>query len=433
MKTPSRIVVPIILATAFAGVLMGFLWLQLTQSTRLLHGQSFDDTQLLGAPTNILSDEPIDTGDISLVHLRQGDLLALRGEWAEAEKEYRAAVDTGGGLPALRKLAQAELQRRDIKGVRSTLKKMKANKARPEDILLLEVIIQLRSGELVDAKKELESAEESPQQHYGLALLAIVQGAHQSAIKELQLVIEGWDPVLRSYARTLQSAYDEFALFPEGSDMHLVTLLSRALAQVQECELTIPLLVQITNQKDDYRDAWIVQGYCELVTERPEQALASLEQAYSLDPQKPEIQYFLARSYADLHEYQNAITFLEYALSNGFQPHTEIRRLIAKNALEIGNASLALDQYDALTVDQNATYEAYEGYVTAAAALGQPEQALVKANEAIARWPKDARAYDLLAAVAIQLERNDEARSAIQKALKLNPNLESAKRRMESL
>lgn len=417
MKTPSRIVVPILLAAAFAGILMAFLWFQLTQSTRLLHNRSFDDTQLLGAPTNFLIDDPIDTGDVSLLHLRQGDLLALRGEWTEAEKEYEAAVDSGGGLPALRKLAQAQLQRRDIKGVRSVLKKMKANKARPEDILLLEVIIQLRTGELVDAKKELERAADSPQQHYGLALLAIVQGSHQRAIQELRLVIEGWDPVLRSYARTLQSAYDEFALFPEGSDMHLVTLLSRALAQVQECELAIPLLVQITSQKDDYRDAWIVQGYCELVTQRPEQALASLEQAYSLDPQKPEIQYFLARSYADLHEYQNAITFLEYSLSNGFQPQTEIRRLIAKNALEIGNADLALDQYEALTADPNATYEAYEGFVTAAAALGRPEQALAKANEAIAKWPKDARTYDLLAAVALQLERNDEAKKAIQKGV----------------
>ncbi len=302
MKVSPKIAAPVLLATLCAGGLMAFLWWQLTQSTRLLQGPRFDETELLGLPAEQISDPTFNTDDMSLIHLRQGDLLALRGEWSEAQDEYELSVKAGGGLPALRKLAQAQMQRRDTNGVRSTLRKMKNAGAREEDVLLLETIIMLRSGELIDAQNTLEGADDSPQQHYGLALLAIVQGNHQRAVQELALTIEGWDPVLRSYARTLQSAYDEFALFPSGSDMHLITLLSRALAQVQECELALPLLIQVTTAKDDYRDAWIVQGYCELVTERPEQALASLEHAYSLDPQKPEIQYFLARAYSALHE-----------------------------------------------------------------------------------------------------------------------------------
>lgn len=433
MKIVPKFAAPVLLATLCAGALMAFLWWQLTESTRLLQGQRFDETELLGIPANNMPEDMLDTDDISLMHLRQGDILALRGEWAEAQKEYELSVKTNGGLPALRKLATAQMQRRDTKGVRSTLKKMKNAGAREEDVLLLETIIMLRSGELINAQKALEAADDSPQQHYGLALLSIVQGSHQRAVQELALTTEGWDPVLRSYARTLQSAYDEFMLFPEGSDMHLITLLSRALAQVQECELALPLLIQVTTAKDDYRDAWIVQGYCELVTERSEQALASLEHAYSLDPQKPEVQYFLARAYSALHEYQNAITFFEYALSNGFQPQAEIRRLIAQNALEIGNAGLALDQYDALTLEPNATLEVFEGYISAAVALGRTEEAYAKANLATARWPEDARAYDVLAGVAMQLDKKDDARKAVQKALDLNPNLESAKLKLESL
>ncbi|MBT7337604.1 hypothetical protein HN801_02755, partial [Candidatus Peregrinibacteria bacterium] len=155
--------------------------------------------------------------------------------------------------------------------------------------------------------------------------------------------------------------------------------------------------------------------------------------AYSLDPQKPEVQYFLARAYAALHEYQNAITFFEYSLSNGFQPQAEIRRLIAKNALEIGNAGLALDQYDALTLESTATLEVFEGYISAAAALGRTEEAYTKAILATTRWPNDANAYDLLAGIALQIDKKDDARKAIQKALDLNPNLESAKQKMELL
>lgn len=416
-----------------AGFLIAFLWWQITQSTLQLGGQEFVDTDLLGAPVPIINTIPMDHGDASLLHLRQGDIFALRGEWSEAEEQYQKAVKSEGGLVALRKLAKAQLQRRDIKGIRSTVKQMKSAGARPEDILLIEVIIQLRSGELVEAKKVLDSAEDSPQKHYGLALLALIQGSHDRAMQELALTTNGWDPVLRSYARTLQAAYDEFALFPSGTDIHLITLLSRALAQVQECELALPLLIQVTSSKEDYRDAWVVQGYCELTSERPEQALASLEQAYSLDPQKPEIQYFLARSYAALHEYQNAITFFEYALTNGFAPQGEVRRLIARYALEIGNAGLALDQYDALTNDPDATFESFQGYVAAAAALGQAEAALAKAKLATEKWPDNARSFELLGTIAAQLEKTSEAKAAWQKALEMNPSLPGVKEKLLAL
>ncbi len=433
MKVPPRIIAPVLLASVCAGLLLGFLWWQLTESTLSIHRTSLPSMQLFDPATRVTDASLGDTEDSALLSLRKGDILALRGDWKDAQKEYEQAVKGGGGLPALRKLASAQMQRRDTRGVASTLKKLKSAGAKPEDILLLESIMLLRSGELVEAQNVLEGSTDSPQKHYALALLSVIQGNHERAIAELTATSEGWDPVLRSYARTLQAAYDEFALFPSGSDMHLITLLSRALAQVQECELALPLLVQVTSVKDSYRDAWIVQGYCELTTERAEQALSSLEHAYSLDPQKPEIQYFLARAYAALHEYQNAITFFEYALTNGFLPQAEVRRLIAQNALEIGNAALALDQYKALTEEPDASIESYEGFVTAAAALGRPEEALEKAVEAAEKWSEDARAYQLIGTVAAQLGRTDEARAAYEKALSLNPNLAGVQEKLNAL
>ena len=432
MPIPSRVIAPVVLAAFCVVGLLSFLWWQLQQSTFILQRPLFEQTEQTQFFAE-LPDTPFAPGDESILHLRQGDLLMLRGEWAEAEQEYEASFSAGGGLPALRKLIQTQLQRRDIRGVRSTLRTMEQEGARTEDIFLLETILKLRAGELVEAKEMLESAEDSPQKHYGLALLHIMQGNHEEAHTELTHTENGWDPILRSYARVLQDAYDEFDLFPDGSSIHLTTLLSRALAQVQECELALPLLVQVTSLQDDYRDAWIVQGYCELTTERPEQALASLEHAYSLDPQKPEIQYFLARTYSALYEYQNAITFFEYALTNGFQPQSEVRRLIAKSALEIGNAGLALEQYEAMTEQEGATMESFEGFASAAVALGRPEEALKKAMEAVSTWPDDPRSHELLGTVAAELDRTDEAREAFEKALELNPHRTSAEEKLNAL
>jgi len=434
MTISARITAPIVCALLCAVALVAFLWWQLSQSTEILQRATTEvsDEPTIAQPTGNVS-AAVDPRDQALFHLRQGDLLSLRGQWAEAQEEYEEAVDANGGLPALRKLAQTQLQRRDISGVRSTLRQLKKAGAKTEDLLLLESIVALRTGELLEARKLLQNAEDSPQKHYGLALLAIIEGNHEQSQIELQEVINGWEPVLRSHARTIMAGYQEFALFEESLNIHLITLLARALAQVQECELALPLLVRVTQAKDDYRDAWIVQGYCELTTERPEQALASLEQAYNLDPQKPEIQYFLARSYAAINDHRNAITFFEYSLQNGFQPQSEVRRHIANSALQSGNADLALQQYEALTKDPESTIEPYEGYVTASIALGRSEEAYFMAKEAVKHWPEDAISHDLLGWAALETDKEDEARRELTKALEINPYLTSAEERMKQL
>ena len=435
MRVPIRIAAPVLLALFCALILMGFLWWQLSESTKLLQTvtPTTNNEIIITQPSTIDQYGIGSEGDKALMHLRQGDLFALRGDWLEAQEEYEKSVEAGGELHALKKLAQAQLQRRDLKGVSSTIKKMKAAGAKVEDLLLLESIVDLRKGELVKARKILDGAQESPQKHYGLALLGIIEGTHDRVQEELKLVANGWEPILRAYAKTLQAAYNEYALFPESPEIHLITLLSRALAQVQECELALPLLVQVTQQKDDYRDAWIVQGYCQLVTERPEQALASLEQAYNTDPQKPEIQYFLGRAYANLGDPLNAIIFFEYAAANGFTPEEEVRHYIAKEALRAGKGELALQQYAILVDMKDAPFETFEGFIATGIALGQNEQAEIAAQEAVKRWPKKGKAHELLGNAKLANEKLDEAKTAFQKAIELDPFLLDAKEKLEDL
>ena len=417
------------LALLCTAALLAFLWWQLMESTSLLNRTTetnLTGSVLQGGGTTITT--PLaPTGDEALTHLRQGDLFALRGDWANAQSEYEASVDAGGDIPAMRKLAQAQLQRREVRGVEATIRRLRAAGAKPADLLLLESVVDLRTSEIERARKRLNDAEDSPQQHYGLALLHIITGSHDEAKQELAIVVNGWEPVLRSNARTLLSAYDEFSLFPESPDIHLVTLISRALAQVLECELALPLLTQVIQERSDYRDAWIVQGYCELTTERPTQALASLEQAYTIDPQKSEIQYFLGRAYAAMGDEKNAITFYEYALANGFEPAAEIRQELARAALMQNDSQLALAQYAALVQEEDATLEAFEGLVETSLVLAENERAELAAREAVKRWPEHGRAYELLGKTLMALEQDEEARSMLQRALELNPFLTEAK------
>jgi tetratricopeptide (TPR) repeat protein len=429
VKIPARILVPVLAALLVVGGVLGLIWWQLGDSadhwrTQLRQRQQSSADGLTAAP------DSADTGDQVLIHLRQGDLLALQGDWGEAEKEYEASVKLGGGIPALRKLAQAQMQRRELDQVARTVDQMKAAGARTEDILLLQTIVLLRTGEMVKAKAALDAADDSPQKHYALALLAVIQGDHDTAKAELQTVMGGWDPTLRAYARTLQSAYDEFALFPESRPIHLTTLLSRALAQVQECELALPLLASVVREQDDYRDAWIVQGYCQLTSERTKEALASFERAYALDPEKPEVQYFLGRSYVALGDTQNALTFLRYALENGFQPQSEARKRLGDTAIAAGDMRQAYEQYKALVGDKDADIRTYRTAVTLAIGLQEKTDAYEVARQAVQRWPDEAQSYELLGWAAGEQGNKEEARTDLQKALQMDPNLASAKEKL---
>jgi len=57
------------------------------------------------------------------------------------------------------KLAQSQLNRRDIHGAQDTLDALRRQGARSEDVLLLESIIHLRTGELEKARAVLEAAQ----------------------------------------------------------------------------------------------------------------------------------------------------------------------------------------------------------------------------------------------------------------------------------
>ena len=421
----------VVLALICAGGLLFFFWWQLRASTSLLSiiPEQFGVRDAI-AP--FISTPIVDPHDQGLWHLRQGDLLALDGAWQEARDQYQRSADADGGLPALRKLALAQLIVRDVSGAKKTLNAMQKRGARAHDIALLQARILLYSGEIDAAKALLLSADDSPQRSYGLALITLAQGLHDQTKAYLQDTTTGWDPQLRSSARVLQAAYDEFDLFPESTDVHLVTLLSRALAEVQECEIALPLLMQVTTLETQYRDAWIVQGYCQLQTLRPQQALTSLQSAYALDPQKPEIQYFLARAYSAVNDYRNAMTYYEYALINGFSDPVEVQLLLAQAAMDAGQPQAALVQYQNLLNQGHSSLSIYQGMVQAQLGLGQIEQALASAKDAVEFYASDAESHVLHAMVLQTMQRLEEARAALQTALEINPYFQQAQELLRS-
>lgn len=358
----------------------------------------------------------------ALMQLKQGEIYELKGEWKQAQDRYEQSVASGGGSPALKKLAAIQLQRREFDAAAGTISKLKEENSDSADVILLEGILALRRGKPESAISIFNRQPDAPQSLYGLALAAIAQGDHEAAKTSLTKAAQSGEPVIRSYAGAILQAYNEFALFPDGQQIHLQTLLARSLAQVNECETALTLVAPVVALQPGYRDAWIVKGFCEFNTERTKEALSSLEQAYSLDPEKPEIQYFLARTHAALGDPQNAVTFLRYAVMNGFQPERDARELLADYALELGNTELALEQYKTIADGSDGDLPAYRRYIELAiGSANHALDALSEAKNALKKWPDDPTALMLAAKSALAAGLPDEAKNYIEKALKIDP------------
>ncbi len=425
VKLSTRLTIPALLALALGLSIGGlFLW-QIHQSVNTIESSfGTSGTSLLkkllpgdskNYPTSAMQSQ-------ALIELRQGEIFELKGEWKQAQEKYKRSVESGGGAPALKKLAAIQLQRREYDDASKTIDALKDENPESEDVMLLEGILALRRGNPSEATAVFNTNPESPQGLYGLALVSIVNGDHEKAKTLLAKAAQAGEPAIRTAANVVIQSYNEFALFPDGQQTHLSTLLARSLAQVNECEMALLLVNPVVLTQPSYRDAWIVKGFCEFTTERTRDALASLEQAYALDPEKPEIQYFLARTYAALGDPQNAVTFLQYAVVNGFSPERDARELLADYAQELGNIELALEQYRIIAEGKESDLDAYKRYVEIASSTqNHTLDAIALAKAALTRWPDDPSALAIAAKAALAAGMKEDAKAYIDSALRIDP------------
>ncbi len=437
MQIPPRVYLPAALALAVvAGVGALLIW-QIRTSVNVIE-MAFQGVQ--GATEGIFnpgtSNQDLNPQNQSeaLIHLRQGEIFERRGEWRQAEDEYMQSANSGGGAPALRKLVRIQLQRREYEAAGDSIDKLRKETRDSDEVMLLSGLLQLRTGKVDAARATFSAKPETPQGQYGLALVAMAGGDYTAAQDQLRLASQNSDTTIRSYAATLLGAFKEFSLFAEGQDTHLSTLLGRALAQVGECESALTLVNAVTLKQDRYRDAWIVKGYCEFTTERLQEALASLERAYSIDPEKPETQYFLARTHAALGDPQNAVTFLQYAILNGFTPAKDARELLAQYALELGDTDLALEQYRAMAEETGSDFAATEKYVNLALQLpNRTNEGYQAAKNAQAKWPDEPGPLTLLGRAAAAMGVRDEAEKSFREALRIDPKFAKASEELNNL
>ena len=144
------------------------------------------------------------------------------------------------------------------------------------------------------------------------------------------LTLKYWDWNYKSKISVLNSAIEEFKVYRDSQNIHLYTLIWKALTNSFEFEVSNKILWEVLKKREDYRDARIVFAYNKIRQWEAEKWLNILIWAENIDSTKPEIQFYKAIAYEDLKDFTKSKHNFLTALKNWYEPKSQIYQKLAE-------------------------------------------------------------------------------------------------------
>lgn len=228
-------------------------------------------------------------------------------------------------------------------------------------------------------------------------------------------------------AQKYLDAFNTFEFYSEAEQVFLQLLLAKSLAQNHQFESAIPLLFDIITQKNNYRDAWIVLGYCYLATNKPQDAIDSFLKAKALDSTKPETLFYLGLAYFSANDLKHAEGYLKQADKAGYTPKDQLN-------LKLGDIYLIQQEFQKSAQSYEKVIAANPGnldiFIRAIwlniEKLNTPINAIALANIAVKYHPDQAMSYNLVGWANTAAGNYDLAEKYLTQALNLQPNFDAA-------
>ena len=192
-------------------------------------------------------------------------------------------------------------------------------------------------------------------------------------------------------------------------------------------EQHIPLLYDILNIKNNYRDAWIVLGYAYLNINKPDDAIDALTQAKDLTPEKPETLFYLGLAYFNKNDLDKAIYYIEKADKQGYEPKDQINLKLGDLYLLKKDYQKSADSYENVISKNTKNLDIFVRAIWLnIEQLDQPEKALALSQKALETHPNEAMSYNLLGWSYTALGKYDEAKKDLDIAISMQPDLDAA-------
>jgi len=361
--------------------------------------------------------------------MTKGDYYREKGFLTFAANEYVKASDLEpkNSTPYLR-LTQANFEMGDFAKAEADANQVMTLDPSNTEARYYLVLIATKQSKFDQALQQISQLEQDgitdSRLTFYKGLIFITQGKHKEGEDLLSQVSA--DPTatasLKEKADKMLAAYQEFEFAQGAEDLYLGELLSRGLNQIGEFELAVTKLKDILKNRPDLRDAWNLLGFAYLNLNNTLFAVTAFEQSYKLDPQLATTQYFLGLSYAEIGRHDDSIVYLNYALSNGFEPKVVAQRKLADLYLEKADYAKSVAAYEEILKENNQDINAFVRPIWIYLEfLNQPDKALKLGEASVIAFPNNAMAYNLLGWSQIGTQNYVEGEKNLLKSIQMDP------------
>ncbi|MFH1218605.1 MAG: tetratricopeptide repeat protein [Candidatus Peregrinibacteria bacterium] len=372
-------------------------------------------------------------------YISDGQTLLENGEISQAIQNFQSAsiLNETSTLPLLH-LGNAYLINSDPGSAEAIFKKALLLDRNSTEIKI-GIARSYLNNRNIEAAKQLiwQLDEEAPLVKYYKGILYILYKDFDNSKKQFLSLIPPEDEKLKEFFETPEyltenaqkflDAYEEFSYFKGGEESHLETLLAKAMTEVYEYDAAIRLLFDVLDQKNNYRDAWIVLGYAYLNTDKAKDAIDAFSQAKSLDEENPNTLFFLGLSHFANNEIDKAVLYIEKADKFGFEPKDQINLKLAELYTLQEEFDQAEKKYEEVLSINTSSIEIFTRIIWLNIdKLGNPEKALSLAYQTLDLYPQSAVSYNLVGWALTAMDNLQEAKKYLGKALLINPNYNAA-------
>ena len=353
--------------------------------------------------------------------VEQGDAFFDSGDYANAIKNYLNATELDSKEhDLLIKLGQAYLLDNQIP--KAKLEFEKALRLDPDSVeaklSLAQANLNLRN---TDEAKEIVWAldEENSKVKYYRGIIFVLA-------KEFDKAHAVFSQVGDEKSKKFVESFELFSHFREADPLYLNMLLAKNLTEVGQYDVAIPFLFDILNQKNNYRDAWIVLGYAYLKTGKSEEAIDALNQAKVFAPRHPQVLFYLGLAHFAQNKIDSAISYIEAADRAGYMPRDHLKLRLGDLYLSKKDYQGASDNYKAVV---NLNPDSLGVFVRIVwiniDELNDSDEAVRFAERAFEHHPESAMSYNLMGWAHAAVGNYDSAEGYFREALSMREKFDA--------
>lgn len=231
----------------------------------------------------------------------------------------------------------------------------------------------------------------------------------------------------KTTAEKLKNALSIYETFTDSPKSYLFALISKELIDQNLYLLARPILFASIEDKNDYRDAWLLLGYSYLLSNKTGDAIKSLERAKQVDPYNAEIHFYLGIAQQKLDQSQKALDSFQKASSFGFRNSKDNLIQIANSFYLEKKFQDALEFYIKAENEGTIPLQDYTKMVyVALEELNDPKLGLEISLRSLQKYPTAPMSNNLVGWAQIKSGDYQEAKRYLNLALEINPTFEAA-------